>query len=407
MGKGRSLFGVAKEGRRIPIEVGLTPLESNGETFAIASVVDLSETLKGQGRFKAIVEGAPNAMIMVNQKGEITLVNRQGEVLFGYTEEELLGQKIETLIPQKFRDAHPGHVKSFFKHPKPRAMGAGRDLFGRKKSGKKFPVEVGLMPLQSEEGNFVVSSVVDISERVQSQKALIARNEELQQFAYRTSHDLKAPLRSIAGLAGFMIEDLDQADQQESIKHNAERILKLSEKLLHFISDILETTKADHVDSEISLWDARRDLYGIKERLISLFDEGKVQFSVHLSHKIPLYLDVSRLNQILENLISNSLKYKDTQKEECYIDIKTHVSNDVLTVEVKDNGLGIPENRQGEVFQMFKRFHSTSVDGSGLGLYLVKKQVEKCGGEIDFESSPEGSTFRVQMPLTPPDKKSL
>lgn len=165
MGAGRDLYGRRKDGREVPIEIGLNPLRTDEGLFVLASIIDISERKHAEERFRLMVEAAPNAMLIVNPQGIITLVNSQAEKLFGYTRQELLGSLIETLVPEEVRPRHPRLRDSFFAAPKARYMGAGRDLFGVTKSGKKIPVEIGLNPIETPDGMLTLASIIDITER--------------------------------------------------------------------------------------------------------------------------------------------------------------------------------------------------------------------------------------------------
>ncbi|HEX4628866.1 MAG TPA: PAS domain S-box protein, partial [Gemmatimonadales bacterium] len=165
MGAGRELFGRRKDGREVPVEIGLNPLETDEGLFVLASVVDISARKRAEERFRAAVESSPNGMVMIDRDGKIVLVNREIERLFGYNRAELLGQPIETLVPEQVRTRHPTLRTGFFADPQSRAMGAGRELFGRRKDGREVPVEIGLNPLETDEGLFVLASVVDITAR--------------------------------------------------------------------------------------------------------------------------------------------------------------------------------------------------------------------------------------------------
>ncbi|MBX9693213.1 MAG: PAS domain S-box protein [Cyanobacteria bacterium] len=165
MGVGRDLFGLRKDGRQIPVEIGLNPLISDGETFVLASVVDITERKRSEERLRLVVEAAPSGMIMVEENGNIVMVNYQVERMFGYSREELIGQSVDLLVPADLRETHPQHRFSFFEDPKARAMGIGRDLYGQHKDGTQIPVEIGLNPLFAEGERFVLASVVDITER--------------------------------------------------------------------------------------------------------------------------------------------------------------------------------------------------------------------------------------------------
>lgn len=174
MGAGRDLYGLNKDGSEVPIEIGLNPLSMPDGMYVLASIIDITERKRAEERLRLVVEAAPNAMLMINRTGEIVLVNSQTEKLFGYTRGELLGGTIETLLPPAFRKHHAKFRDSFFARPDTRAMGAGRDLFGLRKDGVEVPIEIGLNPLHTAEGDFVLASVIDISERLSAEKLLRA-----------------------------------------------------------------------------------------------------------------------------------------------------------------------------------------------------------------------------------------
>src|SRR5687767_5451581 len=165
MGAGRDLFGLRKDGTEFPVEIGLNPIETDEGPMVLSAIVDISARKRLEERFRRVVEAAPNAMVMINAGGRIEMVNAQAEQVFGYARAEMLGQAVEMLVPVRFRGHHPGLRSSFFSDPKARPMGAGRDLFGMRKDGSEFPVEIGLNPIETDEGPMVLSAVVDISAR--------------------------------------------------------------------------------------------------------------------------------------------------------------------------------------------------------------------------------------------------
>jgi PAS domain S-box-containing protein len=152
MGSGLELLGLRKDGTEFPIEISLSPLETENETLVSSAIRDISGRRKAEEKFKDLLESAPDAMVIVNKDGRIQLINAQTELLFGYSRQELVGQWVELLVPPRFRRAHPGHRNHYFSEPRPRAMGSGLELFGLRKDGTEFPIEISLSPLQTEDG---------------------------------------------------------------------------------------------------------------------------------------------------------------------------------------------------------------------------------------------------------------
>ncbi|AUO00046.1 hypothetical protein C0V70_18435 [Bacteriovorax stolpii] len=398
MGVGRNLYGVRKNGENIPVEIGLNPIQKDGKLYVMSSVIDITERLRAETRFKAAVQAAPCGMLMINQNGIIELANKKTQEIFGYEESELVGQPIEMLVPEEFKKPHPLFVKSYVANPVPRAMGIGRELFGRHKSGKFVPVEIGLQPVYASNETFVISSIVDITERKRNEEEIQEKSDEMKEFSYRTSHDLKSPLMTIGNLSDCILEDLEDHNL-EHVKVNAERVKKLTVKLSKLIEDILTLTKADVMDEEKSLFSFDEYIKEVQEKYDYIIKENNVKIEGSFNQKKDFLVQKTRLTQVLDNLVSNSIKYFNKDSKDPYVRINVFNDPNKIYIQVEDNGKGIPAEKHNQVFGMFKRFDNSDIQGSGLGLYIIKKNMQKLNGHLSFESNPSGTTFYLEFKL--------
>ncbi len=409
MGQGRDLYGVRRDRERIPIEVGLNPVELDGEVLFMACVIDITERKRADEKFRAVVESAPNGILMIDSSGQIVLCNKQVEEIFGYDHGELIDRPIEMLVPDDFKAPHPNFVKSFFKAPETRTMGIGRELFGRHKSGRLVPVEVGLRPFYGSEGIFVISSVVDISFRRNAQAEIQRKTEEIEEFAYRTSHDLRSPLKSISALSECVVADIQDGESSQAVK-GAEQIRQLSCKLIQLTEDILALTKVDAESVEFREFDFEECEQTVRDKFQADLEETQTRVEFQLFHSSPLLIQGARLIHVIDNLISNAIKYRDVTRDS-RVWVRTFsrpgMSGEAgsFFLQVEDNGMGIPSEKQAEAFEMFRRFHSSQIPGSGLGLYIVKKQVAKLEGQITFQSSADGTVFTLELPIQMADSR--
>ena len=360
--------------------------------------VELTARRQADTRFRAVVESAPSGMVMIDRTGKIILVNREIERLFGHTRDELLGQPIELLVPARLRERHPGHRADFFANPQTRAMGAGRDLYGVRKDGTEVPVEIGLNPIETDEGTFVLASVVDITERKRAENELRRSNEELERFAYVASHDLQEPLRMVGSYVQLLAKryqgklDADADDFIGFAAQGAMRMQRLIEDLLAFSR--LGTRGATPVPTE-----AGTALDGALAGLKLAIDEA----GATITHDpLPTVLaDPGQLEHLFANLVGNALKFRGPEPPRVHIGASQDgAPGGRWLFSVRDNGIGIDPQYFERIFVIFQRLHERDAyPGTGIGLAICKKIVERHGGRVWVESAPgRGATFLFTLP---------
>jgi PAS domain S-box-containing protein len=401
MGAGRELFAIRKNNTEFPIEIGLTPLVTVDGTLVLASIIDITERKKAEDRFRLVVEQSPYCQVLVSKEGIITLINRQTEILFGYKRNELIGQKLEILIPPRFSKEHPGYREQFFKDLKTRPMGAGKDLFALKKDGMEVPVEIGLNPIETSDGQMVLASIIDITERklqevsLKKQIELEAKNKELEQFAYIASHDLQEPLRTVSNYMQVFEEDyLDQLDDNaqnylRSVKNATNRMSLLVKALLHY-SRLGRDKKLTTSSIQSLVTAVLADLKMIIETSGAVIEVGKLP---------ELNVFETELRQLFQNLITNAIKFK-RKGQIPQVRIQSEKIDGQWRFSVSDNGIGIRPEHFGRVFEIFQRLNpGDAFEGNGIGLANCKKIVELHRGDIWIESIfGEGTTFYFTIP---------
>ncbi len=402
MGENRELFAIRKDNSEFPVEIGLNPIVTVEGTLVIASIIDISDTIKANEQIKLVVESAPNAMLLVNESGEIVMINKQVEILFGYTRNELLHQKIEILIPERLHKIHSSHSSSFHANPQIRPMGMGRDLLALTKSGEEISIEIGLTPISKSEGNFVLASVIDITERKRNEEALKRntkriedKNNELEQFTYIASHDLREPLNSITSLISYILQDEEYKSNKELYKLLS-FIDQSSSRMVALVEGLLDFTRLGK-NAELALVDLDELLNSVLSDLASLIKKKNCKVNVVPLPEIMVYELEIRL--LFQNLIVNAIKYsKEHVPPE--IEINARKENSHWIFSVKDNGIGISSDQYEKVFLLFQRLHGRKeYEGVGIGLAHCRKIIELHNGEIWLESEVDkGSTFYFSIP---------
>lgn len=353
-------------------------------------------------KYRGLLEAAPDAMVVVNTSGEIVLLNVQAEKRFGYRRDELLGQKVTNIIPVGFAARLIADDLRSTEDALAQQIGTGIELTALRKDGSEFPIELMLSPLETTEGILVTAAIRDITKRKNAELQLLKNVEELNrsngelgQFAYIASHDLQEPLRMVASYTQLLARrykgklDSDADDFIAFAVDGASRMQRLIQDLLIYSRVETKGNVLCEISSAAAFEQALANLRGAIEESGALVTHGR----------LPVVLaDETQLIQLLQNLIGNAIRYQRPGTPKIHISAARDGARK-WTFSVRDNGLGIDPQYFDKIFEMFQRLHKREeFSGTGIGLAICKKIVERHGGNISVESQPgKGSTFRFAL----------
>ena len=409
IGTGIELVARRKDGSDFPIEIMLSPLDSAEGVLVTAAIRDISVRkaaeavlVQMEARYRGLLEAAPDAMVVVNQAGDIILLNAQAEKQFGYRRDELLGQPVTNLIPEGFAERLVTDALRSAEDALAQVIGMGLELVARRKDGSDFPIELMLSPLDSADGILVTAAIRDISirraaeaELLQKVGALHQSNEELEQFAYVASHDLQEPLRMVSSytqLLGRRYKGRLDSDADEFIAFAVDGATRMQ----RLIQDLLEYSRVGTKGRAMAETSSEAAFNAAEMNLRRAIEDGG---AIVTHDPLPMVMaDETQLVQLFQNLVGNGIKYRGAAVPEVHV-TAVRGGKGRWEFSVTDNGLGIDPEYHDRIFGMFQRLHGRDeMAGTGIGLAIAKKIVERHGGSISVQSQlGAGSTFRYSL----------
>ncbi len=375
-----------------------------------AAARDVTKSKRAEQQFRGLLESAPDAMVIVDETGAIVLINTETERLFGYERTELLGKAVETLIPERDRGNHPSYRTGYYTDPMPRPMGLGADLYGRRKDGGEFPVEIALSPLVTEEGTLVSAVVRDVTERKRFEQTLQEKNIELEKasmakdrFLASMSHELRTPLNAIIGFTGTLLMRLPgplTGPQDTQLK----TIQSSSQHLLSLINDLLDLAKIESGKVELNPEPVvcQRVLEEVSKTLRLQAESKGLTFElITPADDVIIQTDRRALSQIVINLATNAIKFTETGGVVIRLEQRQELGELLTDLSVIDTGAGILPEDQVRLFQAFEQLANPGMrpkEGTGLGLHLSQILAHLLDGHIAFTSKiGQGSTFTITL----------
>ncbi len=400
MGAGRVLYARRADGHEFPVEIGLNPLSGPQGPLVLASVVDISERLALEWAFRGLFDASPYGLLIVDDHGRIVMANRVIAESLGHTAPSLIGQPLETLLPERYRGAHGALMAGYRRTGEARMMGRGRDLTALHADGTELPVEIGLSRVRWQRQTMTLAAVSDISIRKKLELELRQANANLQEFTYVASHDLRSPLRGIADLVEWINADLGAVEGgvPAEVQRNLERISQRIGRMERLIDDLLSYARAGRAATEFTQVDLGALVRGVLE--IQPVPAG---FAVELALDIPPFPATrTPLETVLRNLLSNAVKHHD--RDQGRIQVSARHDDSFCEVSVIDDGPGVPEAARERIFKLFQTLTARERGGSGIGLALTKRLVEVHGGRIEVISpvaDGRGTGMRFWWPRFP------
>ena len=393
------------DGEMFLCDVNISFFELEGKRVLLGCWRDISEIKNVEKaleeeriKFKTLYDNSPDAYLTMELNGGIVSdCNESAVKMLRAKKEQILGLTPDRISPE-YQECG-GKSSELVKERIKKILEKGHHRFNwihKRLDGEEFPCDVNISLVELEGRKVMLVGWRDISNFREKEEKLKQINDELEQFSYRCSHDLKAPLSTIKNLSKFVTKDINSGRLHEALI-NTKRIYEQSTRLERLVIDILELAKSDlrKVNAEALI--VRELVEEIKNSLISELEVKQVAFKNELGQDTTIWMQRPRLEQVLYNLIANSIKYSDPNKDARYVTVTCNL-NDSIVITVSDNGVGIKPENQNKIFDMFTRFDPHLAEGSGLGMAIVKRHVDALDGKMQYSSSESGTTFTLTFP---------
>ena len=393
-----------KDGSLIEVSLTDSPIrDASGAVVGISAITrDMTERNRANARFRGLLEAAPDAMVCVDSGGRIVLVNAQAERLFGYPREELAGQLVEILVPDAIKAAHPALRAGYAADPQPRQLGAGLELSGRRRDGTTFPAEIALSVLDTDQGILVSAAIRDATQQQQTLDALRRTNQNLQQLGYSIAHDLRTPLRSLAGFSAALVEDYAGVLGEEGRSY-AYRIEAASQHIGRVLDDLMHLSRLARAEISLQPVNLGAEAAIIAADLQRQDPARSVRFTIQ--PQAWALADRTLIREALHNLLDNAWKFT-AGRDDAAIDFgMTAAANARVCCHVRDNGAGFNPAYVDKLFTPFQRLHTTlEFPGTtGIGLASVRQIVDRHNGLTWAEGTiGDGATFFFTLPAAEP-----
>jgi PAS domain S-box-containing protein len=410
LGSGLDLRARRADGVEVPVELQITPVTTNEGAVVMVAIHDMSVVHHDTRLFRALLEAAPDAVVIVDEAGTIRLVNEAAEKCFGYVRDELVGRSIELLVPERFAPHHRHLRQAHFAAPHSRPMAQAGALSARRKDGSEFPVEISLAPVVTEDGPLVIADVRDVTERLEAIDAVrraeeqhrfqVATDRAKDQFLATVSHELRTPLASIMGFAELIT---DMADLSPELEHFMSILMRNARREARLVDDLLTLVNIN--EGGMTVRAAPADLTTIVSEAVASAGPQAEEAGVTLELEQPgdeliIVCDADRVGQALDSLLSNALKFTPAGGR---VQVRLEVHESMARIEVADSGIGIGDPDPARVFERLYRSPTAierEIPGAGLGLSIAAAIVAAHHGTIRVLSTDDaGSTFEIQLPL--------